>query len=93
MLSARASPMRDRPSRPGRGVAGMIRRLSIVAIECSRCHVAMDWHCMEHVSASGKDAREWCVNNNLLQDDWMHIFHCEICNRFEAVSSDRLRPM
>jgi hypothetical protein len=88
MHSAWASPMRDKPSRPGRGVAGMIRRFSIVAIECSRCHVPMDWHSMEHVSPSGKDAREGCVNNNLLRDDWMHIFHCEICNRFEAVSSD-----
>jgi hypothetical protein len=52
----------------------------------------MDWHSMEHVSASGKDAREGRLNNHLIQDEWMHIFHCDICNRFEAVSSDRLRP-
>jgi hypothetical protein len=85
--------MCDRRVRPGLAVAGMIRRLSLVAIECPRCHVAMDWHSMEDVSASGKEARERCVNNNLLQDDWIHIFHCENCNRFEAVSSDRLRPV
>jgi hypothetical protein len=53
----------------------------------------MGWHSMEHVSASGEDAWEVRVNNNLIHDEWMHIFHCEVCNRFEAVSSDRLRPM